>query len=310
MAWFAPRRLVAGSVLRGRRDLDAEGREHWLRTITAAELAEVLERHAAWLSSAGKEGERAGLSRADLRKAVLGGADLRKASLQHAALDSADLSLAQLEGAHLTSANLSGADLAAANLRKASLQDVDLTDANLYAADVSSANLWDADLRRAEVGQLKFNRNTWVQGLLVDADSLAAAPLFKRHVEDWRFIWSFEEEHPRLAWLWRISSDYGRSWTRWASWSAVCAVAFGFAFSYAPAWFPTWWPTPFRFEQAYSTGFSPLYFSIVTFTTLGFGDYTPANLWAELAVVAEVVLGYIMLGGLVAILASRLARRS
>ncbi len=56
--------------------------------------------------------------------------------------------------------------------------------------------------------------------------------------------------------------------------------------------------------------FTPLYFSIVTFTTLGFGDIQPGNgpglFWVSL----EVIIGYVMLGGLISIFANKLARRS
>jgi len=58
------------------------------------------------------------------------------------------------------------------------------------------------------------------------------------------------------------------------------------------------------------TDFTPYYFSIVTFTTLGFGDITPANKAGEIWLALEVILGYIMLGGLISIFANKLARRS
>ena len=51
-----------------------------------------------------------------------------------------------------------------------------------------------------------------------------------------------------------------------------------------------------------------LYFSIVTFTTLGFGDVTPVTGLGKVVVTAEVILGYVMLGGLISILANKLAR--
>lgn len=56
--------------------------------------------------------------------------------------------------------------------------------------------------------------------------------------------------------------------------------------------------------------FSPYYFSIVTFTTLGFGDVLPLNWIGEIVVTIEVILGYIMLGGLISILSDKLSRRS
>jgi len=53
-----------------------------------------------------------------------------------------------------------------------------------------------------------------------------------------------------------------------------------------------------------------VYYSVVTFTTLGFGDITPKTLGSAYWVMAEVVNGYLALGGLISILANKLARRS
>ncbi|WP_407635548.1 potassium channel family protein [Fundidesulfovibrio putealis] len=53
-----------------------------------------------------------------------------------------------------------------------------------------------------------------------------------------------------------------------------------------------------------------MYFSFVTFSTLGFGDIHPVTPEARIWVMAEVMLGYIMLGGLISILANKLARRA
>jgi hypothetical protein len=55
---------------------------------------------------------------------------------------------------------------------------------------------------------------------------------------------------------------------------------------------------------------SPFCYSIVTYTTLGFGDITPQNWVGEIVVVTEVVLGYTTLGLLLSILANRVARQS
>ena len=57
-------------------------------------------------------------------------------------------------------------------------------------------------------------------------------------------------------------------------------------------------------------GFTPFYYSIVTFTTLGFGDVTPLTKTGQVLVTIEVVFGYLTLGLLISILANRVARRS
>lgn len=54
--------------------------------------------------------------------------------------------------------------------------------------------------------------------------------------------------------------------------------------------------------------FQSLYFSIVTFTTLGFGDIIPTHGIGQIVVAFEVILGYLLLGTLVAILIRKTTR--
>ncbi len=155
-------------------------------------------------------------------------------------------------------------------------------------------------------------------------------PAFKRYVADHQFIRAFKKEHHRFWYLlWGGLSDYGRDIWLWAFWSVL--FAFLFALAYTPAdtlfpivgWtMPEWWQDFWlehgaEFEQtaqAYGDKtfnlWSAFYFSIVTFTTLGFGDVVTANAFARSLVTIEVILGYVMLGGLISIFANKLARRS
>ena len=60
------------------------------------------------------------------------------------------------------------------------------------------------------------------------------------------------------------------------------------------------------------TWITPMYYSLVTFSTLGFGDVHPrlSTAFGQLTVMTEVILGYLSLGGLVAIFTNKLARRA
>jgi hypothetical protein len=49
--------------------------------------------------------------------------------------------------------------------------------------------------------------------------------------------------------------------------------------------------------------------TILSFTTLGFGDIIPKTSTAAMWVTLEVIFGYVMLGGLITIFASKLSRR-
>ena len=60
----------------------------------------------------------------------------------------------------------------------------------------------------------------------------------------------------------------------------------------------------------HETWLSPIYFSVVTVTTLGYGDALPASAMAQLLVMIQVTGGYLMLGGLISILSNKLARRA
>lgn len=64
------------------------------------------------------------------------------------------------------------------------------------------------------------------------------------------------------------------------------------------------------YSNSAQSWFTPFYYSIVTYTTLGFGDVT-ANTWlGEIIIISEVIIGYFTLGLLLSILANTIARRS
>ena len=110
--------------------------------------------------------------------------------------------------------------------------------------------------------------------------------------------------HKTISWLWKWTCDYGRSFGRWAFVSLVIALIFGGVFYAIQDHLKI---VDHNTAPKLATMF---YFSIVTFTTLGFGDITPKTLLAEIIVGGEVIAGYIMLGGLISIFANKLARRA
>ncbi len=73
----------------------------------------------------------------------------------------------------------------------------------------------------------------------------------------------------------------------------------------------SWFVQPLEFDiKGEGNLITYLYFSVVTFTTLGFGDVTPLNTPGKLWVMIEVILGYAMLGILIGIGLNKIARRS
>ncbi len=133
-------------------------------------------------------------------------------------------------------------------------------------------------------------------------------PVIDRMMKDAWYLNDYKEQHPFFYIIWNISSKCGQKISYWVGWSLLFATFFALKFYLIYLSFPCL----FHFNPAIKTHsfWSFVYYSFVTFTTLGFGDIIPTVDWVQGWVIAEVVLGYIMLGGLISIFANKLARRS
>jgi uncharacterized protein YjbI with pentapeptide repeats len=253
------------------------------------------------------------LTEADLRGAKLESANLTGAELSRANLGGAQLNWANLSMANLSLAKLNSAYLMAANLSGANFGGANLSMANLSGADLSGANLSGVDLRDAKVHSVKLDhaqmrhRYGGIRGI----DTCYGNALFKRYAADQDFLdtleasWRCNPWKRFLFWVWgRI--DYGRSLSRIFMLAVGLVVFFGVIYSSWPQLlgYPTW-------DSKVLDRFTPFYFSIVTYTTLGFGDINPkGHVLGEIIVSIEVVLGYCTLGLLLSVLAEKIARRS
>ena len=239
----------------------------------------------------------------DLREANLNGANLAEAVLRGADLGKASLSRANLTDAILGGCDFRGADLSGANLSRANLGRAILRNANLNRTNLSLANLSNAQLTGVQ-WQLRAMRGCYlgVRGL----DSCFGNALFKRAAADQDFLDTLEAhlKGTRGMALFRAWGliDYGRSLLR------VAAISFGLAGFYGVIY--RIFPHILDYKDSANTWFTPYYFSIVTYTTLGFGDVRPATLAGEIIVSSEVILGYTTLGLLLSVLAQSIARRS
>ncbi|MBW1947767.1 MAG: pentapeptide repeat-containing protein [Deltaproteobacteria bacterium] len=244
-----------------------------LRQISDEELKKVLEEHKKWADSGFEEirgGEQADLSRTNLFKRNLQEVDLR---------------FAHLEGAFLYEAHLEGADLG---------------EAHLEGADLMAANF-----ENVEVRQVTYNRKTCCRGIRVA--TCYGSPMFKRFAQDQDFIEELQAKGKKgkfLYYLWLIFADCGRTPWRWIAWASGFALLFGVFYSLLGAGAFDAKP------QGLPWILNAFYYSVVTFTTLGFGDITPMTAPAVICVMIKVALGYVMLGGLISIFFTLIARRS
>lgn len=259
-----------GADLRGARLLHADLTDADLSTVNATDVA---------------------LGGATLDGAAMFGADLSNASLSQATLRNADLRTTRFGGARFVGADLTGADLSRADLSCA-----DMTDATL-----GGASLHDADLRETTVrGIHGAEAADWVGASFSSAD-FTGAYLARREAIDQNYLHEFRNRgrlHELLYRLWWVTSDCGRSFLRWGAWTGVFALVFSGIYPFVEIDY-----------GGHETAISSVYFSVVTLTTLGYGDVLPASQTAQLVVMLEVVLGYVMLGGLLSIFATKMGRR-
>lgn len=283
----------------------------------------------AWRATEAGASARPDLAGADLANAKLIGADLGGAHLTNANLQGAKLMGAYLWGADLTNANLmdanlSGAHLWVADLTNANLRHANLTNANLMNGKLTGAKLAgtnltgtilvEADLSHAQAASIKYDRKrmrSHYRGALVA--TMDGDPIFKRDAQDQVYLDAREDDSRRSPWrrflfrLWGIT-DFGRSLGSVGVFSLVVVLAFGSV--YLADYFYLKQLFHFRSPTLGATALTPFYYSVVTFTTLGFGDVYPKHWMGEVIVMAEVILGYLSLGLLISVLANVVARRA
>lgn len=225
-----------------------------------------------------------------------------------------DLSYARLEGARLTGLDLHHANLARAQMQKATLRRVNFTGAILTKAHLEDADLRDAVFDGARMGHIRYTEDGfWWRGtILMEAHferALYIDPVLERCVKDQYYLYVVKYRNRRnpvfrfFFFLWWITCNYGKSPLIWATWSVFLALAFATKYYHLGE-------SAFDVRNLDWSFSSMVYYSVVTFTTLGFGDVIPTTQEAAWWVMAEVIAGYVMLGGLISIFATKLARRS
>jgi hypothetical protein len=116
--------------------------------------------------------------------------------------------------------------------------------------------------------------------------------------ERWRRIYLGEQRFAKAALysLWNLTSGYGENLLRWVATCAVVLISFSFLYFYFDAISPV------------LGKFDYIYFSVITFTSLGYGDIHPEGLVGKVLASTEIMFGLIMFGVLLSFLGNRLQR--
>jgi len=267
---------------------------------------------------------------ANLEGANLWGADLEGAELRWAKLKGADLARANLKGAVLWGANFEGGDLSNAKFGRTGLIQ---KDNKIEYEDVTNISgitynphtrfyfypfglikwgfkcAWNK-LRGRETPKTpifaKYKKTRFIGVDTTDLD-WSQHPQLIRDIHYQQFLFAFKNRKPmwfyRLAyWVWGTTSYFGESFLLWFFWMSLIVFGFGIVFSFFPHFILTQ-------VEVFNNPFEPFYYSGLVFTSLGLGGLKLNSLWGQVLVLAEVMLGFIMLGSLVSFFANKFVRR-
>jgi ion channel/pentapeptide repeat protein len=226
-------------------------------------------------------------------------------------LERADLSCGRLERAKLYGTDLKHAILIDTNLKGATFRAVNLEGARFKNAAVSGATLVTddggvhTDKPKCDVDRKTDFRNAALANARIDAGLRQRFEYNARRMnwEDWYGAHSLKGSIAK--WFWH-TSDYGSSTYRIVGVFSVLALVFACIYwvhcRYAPPGIVT---NLFQDSQGpfpcWLVFIRSLYFSVVTMTTLGFGDIyaQPRSVAGHVSLTFQVLLGYFLLGALV-----------
>jgi len=234
------------------------------------------------------EAEEADLAGADLSGADLSAANLKKANLTGAKLCKASLASADLEETHFLKSDLSGARLWNASIKNSNLVEANLQEADFLKSTISGVKLWHAKLDKVKF----LTRHNFLGKSPIDEEgALSASEAYRRlkqcFMASGRYddaSWaSFKEKqlerkdlfkNRKLSYipslLMACLCGYGEKPYRVIASSLI--IVFLYSFLYAAL---NLLKVPVDYSSSALKLWDYIYFSVVTFTTLGFGDLTP-----------------------------------
>jgi len=268
------------------------------------------------------------LIKVNLKNADLSQSDFKNTNLFHSDMSGANLIGCNLEEADLTGVNFKHSDLTQANLKKARLWHADLSYSNISEADLREADLWkcllySARLWRTELKGIKSlitqNFDNHSPAFLSKSDEKIEEKGILAAEESYRDLKQYFIEHGRYkdaSWasfkektmenhsllknkniayfphaLMGILCGYGEKPHRVVLSSLAIILLYGITYYALKAI-----TTSYTVSGNYSIG-DCVYYSIITFTTLGYGDFIPKeNVYYRLLAGSEAFIGAFMIG--------------
>ena len=256
----------------------------------------------------------ANLTESQALKAGFGMTDFTDANCYHSKMEDATFVEAQLRNVDFRAAKMARCRLYEADLEGTDFDQAFLDDADLRETNIQGVNFRNTSLRGSQLREVQnYTKADWIGADIRDID-FAGAYLVRQHIIDENFLYEYKHQSKvtRCVYhVWKWTSDCGRSLTRWGVFLALNVLLFAFFYRGLDQWGPP------AGKESHLQGikelggdFIPyLYYSGVTFTTLGYGDVSPTSAIGQIVLIVHIAFGYLGLGALLSILATKFASR-
>ena len=243
---------------------------------------------------------------------IFNAANFFDAQMENATFVEAQVCRSDFRATKLARSRFFGADLDQSDFSQADMEGVDLRETN-----VEGANFYNSSLKEAHLRDMRsYTKANWIGADIRDID-FSGAYLIRRHIIDENFLHEFSHQdnlHKALYWVWNVTSNCGRSMSRWGLFLAINVLLFACIYWGMDTWMPPDEPLVSHLTKigkgGLPGGFIPyLYYSVVTFTTLGYGDVAPQTTAGQIVLIIHISIGYLGLGALLSILATKFASR-
>jgi len=290
---------------------------------------------------------KANFYKADLRQIGLYKADLQLVTLSCANLENVSISKANLKDAFLSGTNLKKAHLFDVNLKNAELWDSNFQEADLWGVNFSGAILVGVNFKDADFDERTYLHNVNFSDCKLDNSTLKNAYLNldriiiqekENNYYEARRIYLSLKNYFKKEGMYNISGEYyyreklmenkcnleDKKYFEWifnsffnliAGYGERCLrviigwfiIIFGYAFIYY--YFSGIYDGMAYKITSYNAKFlEAIYFSIVTFTTLGFGDLAPKPGLFQLITSSEALVGAIFMALFIFVFARKMSR--
>lgn len=263
------------------------------------------------------------LAGCDLSGADLTASNFKKANLTGATLKNANLASADLEETHLLRCDLSGGRLWHASIKNTNLAESDFQRADFLESTFSDVKLWHVNIDNAKfLTRHNFTGKTPIdeKGPLSASEAYrilkqyfitmgryddASWACFKERQMERKYLWQNKRFTYFPSLLMALLCGYGEKPHR----VIISSLTIIFSYSFIYAGLSTL-KVPADYVAVKLSLWDYIYFSIVTFTTLGFGDLTPKMIpFFQMLTVSEAFIGAFMMGLFVFTLARKYSAR-